>query len=938
MAEERIDIVVSEQGSRVVKRSLMDIGVEADKSASSVDFLKKALAGLGAAFGVQQLVKLTSAWSDLSSRINLAAGSAENASAVMERLQVIARRSYADLGSTAEIYLSNSTALRELGYSAQQTLDFTESMTNALVISGAKAERAETVINALSKAMMVGKLSGQNWATVLQQGGRVVEALAEGTGKSVIELRQMAAAGKLTSDTVFTALTGQLGKLQEEADAMPATITDALVVLKNRLMEVVGSMDQAGGFSEAVVKGLDLISKHLETVIKLAAGVAAGFLLIGGAAKAIDIARNAMVVLNAVIAANPIGFLLTVLTSVLATLFLFRDALKLGSDEVTSLGDLLRAFGETVGAVFSRVWEWAQETFGGLIKVIGDWFSKVDFSLVGILRIVAKVVDGYVGFWVAAVKATVALFKGLPAALGDIMTRALNVVLERIGTFVNSAGQLLSMIPGFAGLEKLTQIDLRLTNENEGAARKLGKDIGTAVRDGFNRTTVAADFLERMVGRAQEIGAARTAQGPAADLNQRGTAARVVDKNAEKEARKLQEALAQLVGTYDQVWKAQQEFADGIDLLDRALAAGMITKERYAEVLGLMKLRLADSLDPLGAVNRELDRERGLLKLTADARTIDNQVRAIQKDMLGQGIILGAEELKQLREKLELIQKETKAAEVRNQVYQAILTPQQEYIEQLKAINDLIAEGSITREQANAYLVSQNQELLEGTIEHQQAMVTEYEQTMARIDALRQADLISEQTAAQLKAKAAKSQYDQHMAMASQFFGNLSVLSRSKNREMAAIGKAAAVTQATIDGTLAVQKALASAPPPANYALAASIGVATAANVAQIMAQNTQGFAFGGDFTVGGTGGTDSQMVAFRATPGETVSVRTPTQNNDSQRQAGGRGAQESGGVRIVNVLDPAMVGDFLSSSEGEQVLVNTLRRNSDAVRQVLNA
>lgn len=38
------------------------------------------------------------------------------------------------------------------------------------------------------------------------------------------------------------------------------------------------------------------------------------------------------------------------------------------------------------------------------------------------------------------------------------------------------------------------------------------------------------------------------------------------------------------------------------------------------------------------------------------------------------------------------------------------------------------------------------------------------------------------------------------------------------------------------------------------------------------------GFATGGDFTVGGGGGTDSQVVAFRATPGEQVSVRTPGQ------------------------------------------------------------
>lgn len=40
------------------------------------------------------------------------------------------------------------------------------------------------------------------------------------------------------------------------------------------------------------------------------------------------------------------------------------------------------------------------------------------------------------------------------------------------------------------------------------------------------------------------------------------------------------------------------------------------------------------------------------------------------------------------------------------------------------------------------------------------------------------------------------------------------------------------------------------------------------------------GFAHGGSFTVGGTGGTDSQAVGFRATPGERVTVQTPDQQS----------------------------------------------------------
>jgi hypothetical protein len=62
----------------------------------------------------------------------------------------------------------------------------------------------------------------------------------------------------------------------------------------------------------------------------------------------------------------------------------------------------------------------------------------------------------------------------------------------------------------------------------------------------------------------------------------------------------------------------------------------------------------------------------------------------------------------------------------------------------------------------------------------------------------------------------------------------------------------------------------------------AAAGAAIVAGMAQVAAIRStptgQGFAYGGEFTVGGVGGTDSQNVAFRATPGERVTINTPQQ------------------------------------------------------------
>lgn len=49
-----------------------------------------------------------------------------------------------------------------------------------------------------------------------------------------------------------------------------------------------------------------------------------------------------------------------------------------------------------------------------------------------------------------------------------------------------------------------------------------------------------------------------------------------------------------------------------------------------------------------------------------------------------------------------------------------------------------------------------------------------------------------------------------------------------------------------------------------------------------------------------------------------------------------GQGGAGNGGVRVVNVVDSSMVQDFLTSSAGEKVILNTIRRNRRQVSQVM--
>ena len=183
MTQKRVSVRLVAEGGRQVKAEFQGIGDAGENNFKRIErqaditgtVVRRVMGVLGAAISTRQLVAYADQWTDLRSRVDLATGSQEAGAAVMDRLAAMARRTYSSLGQTTESWLANATALRELGLTTAESLDFTEALNNAMVVSGARAERAASVQNALSKAMALGRLSGDNLNTVIQSGGRLAE-------------------------------------------------------------------------------------------------------------------------------------------------------------------------------------------------------------------------------------------------------------------------------------------------------------------------------------------------------------------------------------------------------------------------------------------------------------------------------------------------------------------------------------------------------------------------------------------------------------------------------------------------------------------------------------------------------------------------------------------------------------------------------------------
>src|SRR5690606_31375810 len=261
---------------RAANREMRAVQRQFEQTAAAA---KKALAGIVTGVAVREVTRMADTWSDLTSRVRLAIKPHQDANEVMRRLSSIARQTYSSLELTAEAYTRNAMTLNALGKSTAEQLDYTQALNNALVVSGAKTERAIMVQNSLSKALAEGTLRGRELNNVLSYGGRIAELLADELGVNVTELRALSAEGKITGDVLFNSLVKNMQKLTDEAASMPATIGDAFTLMRNAVLQTVGVFDQQNKLSETFAEKLIVVADNMGKVIK--AAVALGAVMAG---------------------------------------------------------------------------------------------------------------------------------------------------------------------------------------------------------------------------------------------------------------------------------------------------------------------------------------------------------------------------------------------------------------------------------------------------------------------------------------------------------------------------------------------------------------------------------------------------------------------------------------------------------------------------------
>ncbi len=243
----------------------------------------QALNALGVSLTIRELVQLSDTYSQMIGRLKLATQYTGDFSETFVLLQNSARATRSDLVATVDLYTKMLPALQGIGLGGKQAVGIITTINQAIQLSGASAQAAEAALVQLGQGFGSGVLRGEELNSVLEQTPALAQAIADGLGVPLGELRKLGEEGKLTANLVAGALQKMAAEIDANFSQMPPTVSQAMTGLKNEVLLFVGATDQAAGGSSVLANTINALAQELHEAGPASTALAEGVkILING--------------------------------------------------------------------------------------------------------------------------------------------------------------------------------------------------------------------------------------------------------------------------------------------------------------------------------------------------------------------------------------------------------------------------------------------------------------------------------------------------------------------------------------------------------------------------------------------------------------------------------------------------------------------------------
>lgn len=281
-----------ESSTKMAEGALKSIQLQSTAVVQRFDQMRSAVAGAVAMVSVaviaREFVSLSDASEQVVGKLRLVTDTQRELQDVQSQLFRTAKDTRADFTATVDLYSKVSRATENLTRSQTDLVRFTESVNRSLTISSAGAQQSEAAILQLGQALASGRLQGDEFRSITENAPRLAQAIADGMGKSLGELKKLGTEGKLTSDVVFQSVLSSFDKLRDEAAKMPQTIGQSFQMLKNEAIGFVSALNQGSGAGGTISSTVALAAKNFDVLAGAVEGLLAykigGWALTGASA------------------------------------------------------------------------------------------------------------------------------------------------------------------------------------------------------------------------------------------------------------------------------------------------------------------------------------------------------------------------------------------------------------------------------------------------------------------------------------------------------------------------------------------------------------------------------------------------------------------------------------------------------------------------------
>lgn len=251
------------------ERATQRLKNQADQAAQS---FRNIIASIAAFQAVKGLVHVADTMQSLRARIEQLPQTIMPAGEAFDIVAQHAIDARASIEAYGTLYNRIGNAAKDYISTQEDLLKVTDTISKALVVGGATAAEAGSVMTQFSQALGAGTLQGEEFRAMAEAAPQYMDELAKALGIPRGEMKKLASEGKITTKQVIEATKNMADYFEMRFKQMPMTIGQAVTIVGNRFARMVDRMNRESNIvtrtANKILDIFDSIERGIDSLVK----------------------------------------------------------------------------------------------------------------------------------------------------------------------------------------------------------------------------------------------------------------------------------------------------------------------------------------------------------------------------------------------------------------------------------------------------------------------------------------------------------------------------------------------------------------------------------------------------------------------------------------------------------------------------------------------